>query len=116
MKNTGIKLFNLRGFLILTATVSGLGLPITGLANHLHQMDPIVSFSRHAWMAAHWILGILFAISIVLHAIYNRRMLLNHVRGYAARHAAHPGIGREAFGAIILVTLMLFFAVGHAFH
>ncbi|MDY0282386.1 MAG: DUF4405 domain-containing protein [Salinivirgaceae bacterium] len=112
MKHAGTKLLNLRAFVILTATVSGLGLPITGLANHLHQMDPIVSFSRHAWMAAHWILGILFTMSTVSHAILNRRMLHNYIRG----HAAHPGVGREAVGAIILVALMLFFAVGHAFH
>jgi hypothetical protein len=112
MKNIGVRLFNLRGFVILTATVAGLGLPITGLANHLHQMDPIISFSRHAWMAAHTILGVLFMVSIIAHAILNRRVLLNYVRG----HAARPGIGREAVGAIILVALMLFVAVGHAFH
>ena len=112
MKNTERKLFNWRGFVILTATVTGLGLPITGLANHLHQLEPIVSFSRHAWMSAHTILGVLFMVSIVSHAIFNRRILLNYVRG----HAARPGIGREAVGAIVLVAVMLFVAVGHAFH
>ena len=112
MKNTERKLFNLRGFAILTATVSGLGLPITGLANHLHQMEPIVSFSRHAWMSAHTILGVLFTVSIVSHAILNRRILLNYVRGQAAR----PGMGREAVGSIVLVAVMLLVAVGHAFH
>jgi hypothetical protein len=112
MNNTGMKLFNLRGFVILTATISGLGLPITGLANHLHQMEPIMSFSRHAWMAAHTILGVLFMVSTVSHAILNRRLLLNYVRG----HAAHTWMGREALGAIILVAAMLFVAVGHAFH
>jgi hypothetical protein len=112
MKNTGRKPFNLRGFVVLTAAVSGLGLPVTGLANHLHQMEPIVSFSRHVWMSAHNILGILFVASTVWHAILNRNMLLNHVRGYTAR----SGIGREAAGAIVLVAVMLFVAVGHAFH
>ncbi len=112
MKNTGRKLFNLRGFLILTATVTGLGLPITGLANHLHQMDSIISFSRHAWMSAHTILGVLFLVSTVSHAMLNRRKLLNYVRG----HDARPGITREAVSAIVLVALMLFVAVGHAFH
>jgi hypothetical protein len=112
MKNTERKLFNWREFVILTAIVTGLGLPITGLANHLHQMDPIISFSRHAWMSAHTILGILFMVSTVSHAIFNRRILLNYVRG----HAARPAIGREAVGAVVLVTVMLFVAVGHAFH
>lgn len=113
MKNTDeMKPFNWRGFFVLTATVTGLGLPITGLANHLHQMNPIISFSRHAWMSAHTILGVLFMGSIVSHAILNRHILLKYVRGHAARSA----IGREAVGAIVLVTAMLFIAVGHAFH
>jgi hypothetical protein len=112
MKNTERKLFNLRGFLILTATVTGLGLPITGLANHLHQMEPILSFSRHAWMSAHTILGVLFMVATVSHAILNRRMLLNYVRGYDAR----AGIGRETVAAIVLVAVMLFVVVSHTFH
>jgi hypothetical protein len=112
MKNTERKLFNLRGFFILTATVAGLGLPITGLANHLLQMEPIVSFSRHAWMSAHTILGTLFMASTVSHAILNRHILVNYVRG----HAARPGIAREAVSAIVLVAVMLFVAVGHAVH
>lgn len=112
MKNTAIKLFNLRGFLVLIAAFSGLGLPITGLANHLHQMNSMLSFSRHAWMAAHTILGVLFMLSAVSHAILNRRILLNYLRG----HAAGSGMGREAAGAAVFVAVMLFFAVGHAFH
>lgn len=113
MKNTGRELFNLRGFVILTATVTGLGLPITGLANHLHQMDSMLSFSRHAWMSAHTILGVLFMAATVFHAVLNRRILLNYIRG----HAARPGLGREAAaGAIVLVAVMLFVAVGHGFH
>ncbi len=112
MENTERKLFNLRGFFILTATVAGLGLPVTGLANHMLQMEPLISFSRHASMAAHTILGVLFIASTVSHAILNRRILLNYVRG----HATGPGITREAVSAIVLVGVMLFVAVGHAFH
>jgi hypothetical protein len=112
MKNTDRKLFNLRGFVILTAAITGLGLPLTGLANHLHQMEPIFSFSRHAWMSAHTLLGVLFTVSTVLHAIFNRRILLNYVRG----HDAIPGMRREAVGAVVLVAVMLFVAVGHVFH
>lgn len=112
MKNTGRQGFNPRAFVVLTATVTGLGLPISGWANHLHQMEPMLSVSRHAWMAAHTILGILFMVSAVAHAILNRRILLNHIRGCAAR----PGIGREAVSAIVLVAVMLFVVVGHTFH
>jgi len=112
MKNTERKSFNVRGFLILTATVTGLGLPITGLANHVLQMEPIISFSRHAWMSAHNILGILFTVSTVSHAILNRHILFNYFRG----HTAHSRITREAVSAIVLVAVMLFVAVGHAVH
>jgi len=67
---------------------------------------------KNAGRATHNILGILFMESTVSHAILNRRMLLNFVRG----HDAHPGIDREAVAAIMLVALMLSFAVGDAFH
>ena len=74
-----------RRFVVLTAIVTGLGLPFSGLANHLLQMDPIFSVARHAWMSAHTMLGILFTLSVVSHAVFNRRMLLAYVRGQAAR-------------------------------
>ncbi|HOI96185.1 MAG TPA: DUF4405 domain-containing protein [Syntrophobacter fumaroxidans] len=112
MKKTGTKWFNLRGFVMLTAAVSGLGLPITGLANHLHQMESMLSVSRHAWMSAHNVPGVLFIVSSVSHALLNRRTFLNHVRGRAVR----PGISKEAIGAVILVAVMLSIAVGHAIH
>ena len=111
MKNTERQLFNLRRFVILTATVTGLGLPITGPVNHLHQMEPMVSCSQHVWISARTILGVLFMVLTVSHAIFNRRILLNYVRG----HAARPGIRLEAVGAVV-VAEVLFVAVGHAFH
>lgn len=112
MKNSERKCFNLRGFLTLTATIAGLGLPITGLATHMVQMDPIVSFSRHAWMSVHTILGVLFMASTVAHAILNRRILLIYLRG----HAARLEITREAVSAFVLVAATLFVVVGHALH
>ncbi len=111
MKNSGKKLFNLRGFLILIATLSGFGLPITGLLNHLYQMEPLISVPRHAWMAAHWILGIIFTITTVSHAFLNRRVLFKYIRGTVS----HLGIGRETVGAVTLLIIMLFLAVGHSF-
>ena len=112
MENAEGKRFNMRRFVVLTAIVTGLGLPFSGLANHLLQLEPIFSAARHAWMAAHTMLGILFTLSVLSHAVFNRRMLLAYVRGQAAR----PGTGREAAGAIALVAVMLFVAVGHAVH
>ena len=108
--NTGRKLFNLRGFLVLTATLSGFGLPITGLFNHLYQTEPLISVTRHAWMAAHWILGLIFTIATVSHAFLNRRVLFKYIRGTVS----HLGIGRETVGAVTLLIIMLIFAVGHS--
>ncbi len=110
MKNNGRKFFNLRGFAVLTATVSGLGLPITGLIIYLHQRGPIASASRHGWMTVHTYLGILFLVSAITHATLNRRILVNYIRGYAAS----SGIGREAVCAIVVVAVVLIFAVGQA--
>lgn len=112
MNKSARKFFNLRGFVTLTATVAGLGLPVSGLANHFHQMDSMLSFSRHAWMAAHNTLGVLFMVTVCLHGILNRRTLISYVRG----HAGRAGVGREAVGAVILIAAVLFLAVGHAFH
>ncbi len=112
MKTTEKRSFNLRGFIVLTATVTGLGLPITGWANHLHRMEPWISSSQHAWMAAHNVLGILFLVSAVAHAVLNRRILFKYIRG----HAACRRVGREAVGAVLLVAVLMFVAVGHAFH
>jgi hypothetical protein len=63
-------------------------------------------------MSAHTILGVLFTVSTVLRAIFNRRILLNYVRG----HDAILGMGREAVGATVIVAIMLFVAVSHVFH
>jgi hypothetical protein len=112
MKDTGKRSFNLRGFVVLTATVSGLGLPISGLATHMHQMDSLFSASRHAWMSVHTLLGILFMVFTIWHAILNRRVLMKHLRGCAG----DSRLGREAVGALVLVAVLLFLAVGHAVH
>jgi hypothetical protein len=111
MNKVGKKSFNLKGFFVLMSTITGLGLPITGVANHMLQTTPPWLFSRHAAMAAHTLLGVLFMISAVSHAVLNRRILFNYLRGHAV-----SGIGREAVGAIALVAVMLMVAVGHAFH
>ena len=112
MKSTEKKLINLRGFVVIMATVTGLGLPVTGIANHLLQSAAVASISRHISMSAHTILGVLFMVSAVWHAILNRRILLK----YALSPSARLGIGREAAGAIILVTAMLLVGVAHAIH
>lgn len=103
---------NPRSFVALMICFSGLGLPVTGIANHFYGLAP-PSVAHHAWMSAHYALGLLFAVFAIWHVVLNRRALRNHVRRAAARV---PALSREAVlaGAVVTITLLLF--VGHAFH
>jgi hypothetical protein len=104
--------FNIRAFVALMIAFSGLGLPITGIANHVYGFSGL-TVERHAWMSAHNILGLLFVIFSVWHIILNRRALLNYISGVAA---SLPSVSREAAIAGAVVTLVLLVSVGHAFH
>lgn len=101
--------FNGRAFVALTAAISGIGLPLTGLANHLCQAHPITN-SHHAWMSVHNSLGILFLVSASWHAVLNRRVLVRHLRAASPRFS---GGSREAIYAAALVALVLFLALAH---
>jgi hypothetical protein len=65
MKQTTKDSFDVRAFVALTATIAGLGLPVSGYVNHLFQIDPM-TIQRHAWMSAHNILGVIFAVFAAL--------------------------------------------------
>ncbi len=111
MRDTIKKPFNKRAFIVLTAASAGLGLPITGLANHLLQMEPM-GLMRHAWMAAHTCLGIICSVFVIWHILLNRRALFNHLRG-ASSHMS--GMSREVFWSVTFVAAVLCIAVGHTF-
>jgi hypothetical protein len=104
--------FNHRAFVSMMIAAAGIGLPITGIANHLLQFEPM-TVQRHAWMAAHNSLGFLFVIFALWHVLLNRRALLNHARGLAARATA---VSREAVYAVAVIVLTTAVAAGHAFH
>jgi len=104
--------FNLRAFATLGVLFSGLGLPVTGIANHVYQFESL-STVRHAWMAAHNSLGLLFVVFCIWHVALNRKALLNHIRAFAVRV---PMMSREAIAAVAVVALVLFLFVSHAFH
>ncbi|MBI5545457.1 MAG: 4Fe-4S binding protein [Deltaproteobacteria bacterium] len=105
--------FNHRAFTTLMIALTGLGLPATGIANHLLGIAPLTS-ARHAWMSAHNALGLLFSVFCVVHVVLNRRALWSHLRGNPARGLS--GISREAALAVVSVGLALLLLVGHAFH
>jgi hypothetical protein len=104
--------FNQRAFVSLVVAVAGLGLPLTGLFNHLLGTEGI-SPRRHFWMAAHNGLGILFTTFVVWHLVLNRRALLAHIRGVGGRWRS---VSREILWAAALVAAVLLGAVGHTFH
>lgn len=112
MKSLRRKPFNMRAFVALAAALAGFGLPVTGVANHIHQMDPM-TLQRHVWMSAHNILGVLFVVFTVWHVILNRRALFNYASGLAERF---PKMSREAICAAALVAGVVVVVVGHALH
>jgi len=59
MKKEKQRNFNIRAFVAIVSAMSVSGLSLSGIANHILHNDPI-TFNRHAWMAAHWFLGIIF--------------------------------------------------------
>jgi hypothetical protein len=113
MTTTTKKPFSTRAFVAIVAATSGIGLPVTGLMNHAHQVEPPFILARHAWMSAHTSLGVIFTVFAVWHVILNRRALLSHVRGIVARV---PGLTREALVAVALVVALVGIVVSHAFH
>lgn len=102
--------FHYRAFWSLLAGIAVLGLPWTGIENHLHQLDGITA-ERHAWMAAHNVLATVLVIAIAAHVFLNWRPLLRHARGLAGRFLP---VSREIVVALAIAAGLLFLAVGHA--
>lgn len=100
MNQTQAKTWNMRAFVALAMTFSGLCLPVTGYANHVYQFAPM-SVARHAWMAAHNVLAVQFTVFAIWHAILNRRAF---------------NFNRMAVYAGLFVGLLSVLFVSHAFH
>ena len=100
---------NKRAFVAMMVVFSGIGLPLSGLMNHIDGFEPL-TVSRHAWMAAHNVMGIVFAVFVGWHIALNRRALAGHFRSAAASLPR-----REVLTAGLIVAGLLTLAVGHAF-
>ena len=72
-----------RPFVSLILALSGLGLPVTGIASHIYWHSGLTA-TRHAWMMAHFVLGLLLAIFAIWHVALNRHTLWNHLKNAAA--------------------------------
>ncbi len=99
--------FNTRAFVACMAVCSGISLPLTGIANHILGFDPL-TIERESWMAAHNVMGLLFAVFVTWHIVLNRRALVHHIRAAATA-------SREAKAATVVTGLLLFLAVIHPF-
>lgn len=104
--------FRVRSFVAITAAFSGLSLPISGFANHVYGFDAM-SEAKHAWMAAHNTLGLIFLVFVTWHVALNFKGLKKHVKGAVARVRL---VGKETLFAVALIVIALFVSVGHAFH
>jgi hypothetical protein len=97
--------------MVATAMVlSGTGLPITGFANHLYAGQE-ASIARHAWMAAHNSLAIVFAAFVIAHVVTNGGAVWRYMTAFAS----HRPAAWDCLWAVAIVTITTTLAVGHAF-
>lgn len=80
MNNRTAETFDSRAFWVLLSAFSGIGLPVTGYANHLLGFEPM-TLSRHVWMSAHNSLAAIFAVSVIYHILINGRAFSKYVSG-----------------------------------
>lgn len=110
MADVARKPFSYRAFWSLLAGIALVGLPWTGIENHLHQFDGLTA-ERHAWMAAHNALALVFVVAVTAHAVLNWRPLLRYARGITGRILP---ASREVLVALAIAAGLLFLSVGHA--
>ena len=109
MSEASRKPFSYRAFWSLQLAVTAPGLPWSGIQLHAAGHGGWTP-AAHAWMAAHWVLALLFTVAAAGHLVLNGRALLRYARGLAARV---PPLSREGMVALTLTAGLLFLAVGH---
>ena len=102
--------WNQRAFVVTGALLSGLALPISGLADHIAG-DPGGAAAAADWSIVHTSLGVLLVSFCVWHAALNRRVLLRYLRGTVPTRAVPT---REVLVALALVGGVLALTVTHA--
>ena len=102
--------WNQRAFVVLGAALSGLALPITGLADHAAR-QPVSSDETAGWALVHTSLGIMFVAFCTWHVVLNRRALLRYLRGKATVRRVPT---KEVVAALALVGIVLAVTVTHA--
>ena len=103
------KKFNYRAFCSVGMVLSGLSLPFSGFINHELQLEELTPV-REFWMTVHNSAGILFFILAIIHLVFNRKVLIKHLR-----KAKGTMLSKEAVLAIAFVTLIVLSISSHAF-
>ncbi|TAL68155.1 MAG: DUF4405 domain-containing protein [Bacteroidetes bacterium] len=103
------KKFNMRAFISSGMIISVIGLPLSGLMNHYFAFDNM-TIERHEWMSAHNILGLFFTVFLILHIIYNRKLLTGYLRNFSKLF-----ISKEALVASLIVIFFLVLVLSHVY-
>lgn len=103
--------FSKRAFAASMAALAGATLPLSGWFCHHYQFAPM-TVARHAWMATHVAMAILFVLAAGWHVVMNRKAIVAHLRGTAA---GARGFSRETRFAAAILALVALVAAGHAF-
>ena len=110
METIKTKTFNKRAFIAIVMCISGIVLPISGIMNHLLQME-LLTQTRHFWMSIHNMSGLIFLIFTIFHIALNWKAIVN----YAAKVKTYA-ITKEFITAILLATLLVGLAALHTLH
>ncbi len=102
--------FNKRAFISTGLFISALGLPLSGIINHVFQFDPM-TVERHFWMSVHNVSAVLTTIFFLFHLANNRGAIVKYIR-----KTKEARISREAAAAMILVVFFVGLISSHAFH
>jgi hypothetical protein len=104
------KKFNTRAFIAVGMFLSFIGLPFSGIMNHILGFESL-TVQRHVWMSVHNILGFFFLIFSVCHIVLNRKSLMRSIK-----NVTDVIISREALYAVSLILFFLTLLIFHAVH
>ena len=102
--------FNKRAFVSAGMFICMIGLPISGLMNHVYGFERL-TVTRHLWMSVHNLLGIFFVGFSIWHIKLNWKPLSNSIK-----KAADMFLTKEALYAVLLVGFFLALFIMHSFH
>ena len=104
------KKFNTRAFISTGMFISFIGLPFSGIKNHILGFEGL-TIQRHLWMSVHNVLGFFFLVFSVWHIILNRKPLMNSIK-----KVSDIIISKEAIYAVSLILFFLTLFILHAVH